>query len=55
MKLCRPESVEIEVQKASQLERKDLCSLEEFAKILDVKSTDSTLKELFQLYIKVTC
>jgi hypothetical protein len=40
------------VKKASQLERKDLCSLQQFAKVLEASSSEQeeALEELFQLY-----
>ncbi|XP_059469857.1 lysophosphatidylcholine acyltransferase isoform X1 [Neocloeon triangulifer] len=46
------DTVDIEVQKASQLLKKDLCSVVEFAKILGVGVNDVSMQELFQLYIK---
>ncbi|CAB3381568.1 Hypothetical predicted protein [Cloeon dipterum] len=44
--------LELEVQQASKLLNKDLCSLEEFAKVLNVSAGNDAVQELFQLYVK---
>ncbi|XP_065351917.1 lysophosphatidylcholine acyltransferase isoform X2 [Cloeon dipterum] len=44
--------LELEVQQASKLLNKDLCSLEDFAKVLNVSAGNDAVQELFQLYVK---